>query len=189
MSLLPRLDEIVPTGEKHHSCNYSIQALLTNIGYINYFEAECVSMPMVKVCPKCGKYRNVGRIPVPVNSATIQKYGIDIANNIKIKQKYIIKLDFISTTLDILKYVTGTIEILNEITFVSENQVQNTNYNKEIINNETMHEIISKWNEYRKLDFKFIGYDTNGNPKYVYNENVINDGVEIQLIYTKTIID
>ena len=189
MSLLPRLDEIIPTGERHHTCNYTTQALLNNINYINYFEAECVSMPMVKVCLKCGKYRNVGRIPVPVNNSTIQKYGIDLENNIKINQKQVIELDFISTSYGVLKYATGTIQMINEIIFVSENMVQYLNCDKEIINYESMNEIITKWNEYRDLNYIFAGYDYNGNPKYTYNENTTNNGVEIKVIYTKTVVN
>ena len=189
MSLLPRLDEIVPTGEKHNGCNFSIQALLNSIGYINYFEAECVSMPMVKVCPKCGKYRNVGRIPVPVNNITVQKYGIDIDNNIKISTKQLIELEFISTPYEVLKYATGTVQIINSILFIPENYVQYLSSCKENINNEAMNEIISKWNQYSRLNYTFDSYDCNGNPKYKCIESTINDGIETQVIYTKIIVN
>ena len=189
MSLLPRLDEIIPTGEQHHSCSYTIQAVMNNIGYINYFEAECVSMPMIKVCPKCGKYRNIGRIPVPVNNATIRKYGIDIENNIKVQTKQIINLRFISSPNNELLDISGTIQVLTCINFVSENFIKNANSQKENINTETLNEISRNWEDYSNIDYEFVGYDLNGNPKYLYEEFADTGDNSVQLTYTKIIIN
>ena len=80
-------------------------------------------------------------------------------------------------------------QTLNEITFVSENIVQNINLDKEYINNNAINEMISNWNVYRKLNYTLSGYDYNGNPKYTYIENTVNNGVEVHVIYTKIIIN
>jgi hypothetical protein len=189
MNLLPRLDEIIPTGESHRRCSYKIQALLNDIRYINYIETQCVSMPLVNVCPKCGKYITVGRIPVSVNNFTIQKYGIDIDRNIRIQTKQIVELDFVATSFNRLTNATGTIQTLDVINFVSENQFRTLNAVKRFLNVEVMNEIVQNWKDYSNLDYKFVGYDYNGNLKYCYEETANNGGIEVQIIYTKTIIN
>jgi hypothetical protein len=83
----------------------------------------------------------------------------------------------------------GTVQTIKNTIFVAENYTGTSQTIKEFLNADAINEIIKNWDKYSILDYKFIGYDYDGNPKYYYIETINHDGVEIQLVYIKTIIN
>ena len=185
MSLLPRYDEIIPTGEQHKGCSYNIQALMNNIDYTNYFDAECVTMTLVKVCPKCGKYRFLANIPVSVNNYTIQKYNIDVQNNIFIEQKQIMEIYLYCTAFGLLTSLTGTLQTITTAHFSNSSEIKSFCTEKEELNTTSVNALLTDKERMLNLPYEYTGSDDFGRGLFKYIEITEFDGRNVEIIYNK----